>query len=41
MQFDLGAKKMTLSDPDWDFFLPDEETYPELGDFWFEPDEDE
>lgn len=28
-------------DPDWDFFLPDDEASPEPGDFWFEPEDDE
>lgn len=28
-------------DPDWDFFLPDDEAHPEPGDFWLEPDDDE
>ncbi len=29
-------------DPDWDFFLPDDDdAYPEPGDFWIEPDDDD
>lgn len=33
-------------DPNWDFFLPDDEflpdeTFPEPGDFWIEPNLDE
>lgn len=29
-------------DPDWEFFLPDDdEIYPDPGDFWIEPDEDD
>ena len=29
-------------DPEWEFFLPDDdETYPEPGDFWVEPEEDD
>lgn len=29
-------------DPDWDFFLPDDdEAFPEPGDFWIEPPDEE
>lgn len=28
-------------DPDWDFFLPEDEAFPEPGDFWLEPDEED
>jgi hypothetical protein len=32
----------TLREPDWEFFLPDDdETYPDPGDFWIEPDDDQ
>lgn len=31
-----------LGDSDWDFFLPDDgDSYPEPGDFWIEPADDE
>jgi len=30
-----------FGEPDWDFFLPDDDAYPEPGDFWIEPDDDE
>ena len=32
---------VALGDADWDFFLPDDEAYPEPGDFWTEPRDDE
>ena len=33
---------VALSDADWDFFLPDDgEAFPEPGDFWIEPVDDE
>jgi len=42
MHEDYRRSPARLSDPDWDFFLPDDdETYPEPGDFWVEPDDDE
>lgn len=28
-------------DPDWDFFLPEDEAQPEPGDFWLEPEDDD
>lgn len=32
----------TGGDPDWDFFLPDDgDSYPEPGDFWIEPTDDD
>ena len=33
---------VALRDTDWDFFLPDDdEAFPEPGDFWIEPTDDE
>lgn len=35
-----GTAEEFGDDPDWEALLPDdEETYPEPGDFWIEPDE--
>lgn len=40
---DLFASRLRLKgEPDWDFFLPDEEEpFPEPGDFWVEPEGDD
>jgi hypothetical protein len=41
MRRGLGAV-VALGDADWDFFLPDDdEAFPEPGDFWVEPNDDE
>lgn len=33
---------VALGDADWDFFLPDDgEAFPEPGDYWIEPNDDE
>lgn len=32
---------MGWGDADWDFFLPDDDSHPEPGDFWIEPEDDE
>lgn len=43
----IAIQRVQLTnDPDWDFFLPDDEfapdeTFPEPGDFWIEPDYDQ
>ncbi|MGL4513189.1 MAG: hypothetical protein ACRCT8_08870 [Lacipirellulaceae bacterium] len=28
----------SFREPDWEFFLPDDEAYPDPSDFWIEPD---
>jgi hypothetical protein len=37
-----ALKPRALKDSDWDFFLPDDDdAYPDPGDFWMEPDDEE
>lgn len=38
---ELDTCEFEEGEPDWEFFLPDVETFPEPGDFWIEDDYDE
>ncbi|TWT86264.1 hypothetical protein Mal64_38040 [Pseudobythopirellula maris] len=40
--FPVSDAPRSLDEPDWEFFLPDdEEPFPEPGDFWFDDDFDD
>lgn len=35
---DLGDEGFWVDEPDWEFFMPEEEALPEPGDFWIDDD---